>query len=139
MGINEDLQNFINKHKVEKGKPYTNTSIVSPKVSLYIPEESYDEFIKLYSLALTSGILLHFTEKPTEPSQLRVDIDFRFTIPDDKSGIYSSHNSNSSLNDKKIYDRVYTSNNIFKIVESYFNIISCFLKVNEDDAYAYVM
>jgi P4 family phage/plasmid primase-like protien len=139
MGINEDLRSFINKHKVDKGKPYTNTSIGSPKVSLYIPEESYDEFIKIYSLALTSGILLYFTEKPTEPSPLRVDIDFRFTIPDDKSGIYSSHNSNSSLNDKKIYDRVYTSNNIFKIVDAYFKIIGSFLDVKEKDAIAYVM
>ena len=48
MGINEDLRHFINKHKVEKGKPYTNTSIGSPKVSLYIPEESYEKFINLY-------------------------------------------------------------------------------------------
>jgi P4 family phage/plasmid primase-like protien len=139
MGINEDLRSFINKHRVEKGKPFTNTNIGHPKVSLYIPEESYNDFLNIYSLAITSGIALYFTEKPTEPSPLRVDIDFRFTIPDDKSGIYSSHNSNSSLNDKKVYDRVYTSENIFKIVESYFNIISCFLKVNEDDAYAYVM
>ena len=66
MGINEDLRSFINKHKVEKGKPYTNTSIGSPKVSLYIPEESYEKFINLYSLALTSGMALHFTEKPTD-------------------------------------------------------------------------
>ena len=139
MGINEDLRYFINKHKVEKGKPYTNTSIGSPKVSLYIPEDSYDKFINLYSLALTSGVALHFTEKPTIPSPLRVDLDFRFTIPDDKSGIYSSHNSNSSLNDKKVYDRVYTSDNIFKIVDAYFKIINSFLDVKEKDAIAYVM
>ena len=139
MGINEDLRSFINKHKVEKGKPFTNTSIGSPKVSLYIPEESYDKFINLYSLAITSGMALYFTEKPTEPSPLRVDLDFRFTIPDDKSGIYSSHNSNSSLNDKKIYDRVYTSDNVFKIVDAYFSIISSFLDVKEKDALAYVM
>ena len=139
MGINEDLRQFINKHKVEKGKPYTNTSIGSPKVSLYIPEESYEKFINLYSLALTSGVALHFTEKPTIPSPLRVDLDFRFTIPDDKSGIYSSHNSNSSLNDKKVYDRVYTSDNIFRIVDAYFKIISSFLDVKEKDTIAYVM
>lgn len=139
MGINEDLRSFINKHKVEKGKSFTNTSIGSPKVSLYIPEESYEKFINLYSLAITSGMALYFTEKPTEPSPLRVDLDFRFTIPDDKSGIYSSHNSNSSLNDKKIYDRVYTSDNVFKIVDAYFSIISSFLDVKEKDAIAYVM
>jgi P4 family phage/plasmid primase-like protien len=139
MGINEDLRAFINKFKVEKGKSYTNTSIGSPKVSLYIPEENYNEFINLYSLALTNGVSLYFTEKPIEPSPLRVDIDFRFTIPDDKSGIYSSHNSNSSLNDKKKYDRVYTSENIYRIVDSYFNIINKYLNVEDKDAVAYVM
>ena len=38
MGINEDLRSFINKHRVEKVKPFTNTNIGHPKVSLYIPE-----------------------------------------------------------------------------------------------------
>ena len=65
MGINEDLRSFINKHRVEKGKPFTNTNIGHPKVSLYIPEESYNDFLNIYSLAITSGIALYFTEKPT--------------------------------------------------------------------------
>ena len=47
MGINEDLRSFINKYRVEKGKPFTNTSIGSPKVSLNIASENYDEFINL--------------------------------------------------------------------------------------------
>ena len=49
MGINEDLRSFINKYRVEKGKPFTNTSIGAPKVSLNIPEENYDEFINFSS------------------------------------------------------------------------------------------
>ena len=99
MGINEDLRSFINKYRVEKGvKIFTNTSIGLPKVSLNIPDENYDDFLNLYGLAMTNGVPLYFTEKPVEPSPLRVDIDFRFTIPDDKSGLYSSQSSNSSLN-----------------------------------------
>jgi len=139
MGIIEDLRAFINKYKVEKGKSYTNTSIGSPKVSLCIPDDKYDEFINIYSLALTNGVSLYFTEKPLEPSPLRVDIDFRFTIPETKSGIYSSQNSNSSLNDKKKYDRVYTSENIFRIVDGYFNVINQYLNVSEEESIAYVM
>jgi P4 family phage/plasmid primase-like protien len=139
MGINEDLRLFINKYKVEKGKSYTNTSIGFPKVSLCIPNEKYDDFINIYSLAMTNGVPLYFTEKPLEPSPLRVDIDFRFTIPDNKSGIYSSQNSNSSLNDKKKYDRVYTEENIFRIVDGYFNVINQYLDVSEEESIAYVM
>jgi len=140
MGINEDLRSFINKYRVEKGvKIFTNTSIGSPKVSLNIPDENYDEFINLYSLALTNGIPLYFTEKPLEPSPLRVDIDFRFTIPDDKSGIYSSQSSNSSLNNNRKYERLYNDDNIYKIVDSYFNIIAKYLNIADEDKIAYVM
>jgi P4 family phage/plasmid primase-like protien len=139
MGINEDLRSFINKYRVEKGKPYTNTSIGSPKVSLNISNENYDEFINLYSLALTNGVQLYFTEKPLDPSPLRVDIDFRFTIPDDKSGIYSSQTSNSSLNNNKRYERLYSDYNIFKIIDGYYNIISKYLNVTDDNTVAYVM
>jgi hypothetical protein len=140
MGINEDLRSFINKYRVEKGvKIFTNTSIGSPKVSLNIPDENYDEFINLYSLALTNGVPLYFTEKPLEPSPLRVDIDFRFTIPDDKSGIYSSQSSNSSLNNNRKYERLYNDDNIYKIVDSYFNIIAKYLNIADEDKIAYVM
>jgi len=140
MGINEDLRSFINKYRVEKGvKIFTNTSIGSPKVSLNIPDENYEEFINLYSLALTNGVPLYFTEKPLEPSPLRVDIDFRFTIPDDKSGLYSSQSSNSSLNNNKKYERLYGDENIYKIVDSYFSIINKYLNISVEDKIAYVM
>lgn len=139
MGINEDLRSFINKYRVEKGKPFTNTSIGSPKVSLNIASENYDEFINLYSLALTNGIQLYFTEKPLDPSPLRVDIDFRFAIPDDKSGIYSSQTSNSSLNNNKRYERLYNEGHIFKILDGYYNIISKYLNISDENTIAYVM
>jgi len=139
MGINEDLRSFINKYRVEKGKPFTNTSIGAPKVSLNIPDENYEEFINLYSLALTNGVQLYFTEKPLNPSPLRVDIDFRFTIPDDKSGIYSSQTSNSSLNNNKRFERLYEEQHIFKIIEAYYNIISKYLNVTDDNTTAYIM
>ena len=140
MGINEDLRSFINKYRVEKGvKIFTNTSIGLPKVSLNIPDENYDDFLNLYGLAMTNGVPLYFTEKPVEPSPLRVDIDFRFTIPDDKSGLYSSQSSNSSLNNNRKYERLYNDDNIYKIVDSYFNIIAKYLNIADEDKIAYVM
>jgi P4 family phage/plasmid primase-like protien len=139
MGINEELRQFVNKYKVEKGKPYTNTSIGHPKLSLYIPEEKYTEFINIYGLALTNGISLHFTEKPLEPSPLRVDIDFRFIIPEEKSGIYSSHDSDSSCKNIKKYDRVYTETNVYRILDTYFQIINKYMNISDEQNVAYVM
>ena len=68
----EKLKSFILKHKTEKGKPYTNTSIGNPKLSLYIDNNDYDDFINLYSVAVTNGAILHLTEKPIEPSPLKL-------------------------------------------------------------------
>ena len=34
MGITEDFRAFINKYKVDKGKPFTNTSIGNPRISI---------------------------------------------------------------------------------------------------------
>ena len=80
MGIQEELNSFINKHKIEKGKPYSNTSMGNQKACFYIPDEDYDKFLNLYGLALTNGLSLHYTEKPLDPSPLRVDLDFRFPL-----------------------------------------------------------
>ena len=72
----EKFKSFILKHKIEKGKPYTNTSIGNPKIALYIDNDEYDEFLNIYSLAIASGSILHYTEKPIEPSPLRIDLDY---------------------------------------------------------------
>jgi hypothetical protein len=46
---------------------------------------------------------------------------------------------NSSLNSKKKYDRVYTIDNIYNIVNNYFKIINQYLDVPEEANVAYVM
>lgn len=127
MGVQEDLRTFINKYKVDKGKIYTNTSIGNPKVSLNIPDDKYDDFIDIYALAMTSGISLHFTEKPLDPSPLRIDIDFRFAIPENKEGGTSN------------IKRVYNDNHIFNIVNNYFKVINDYIEVSKEQNIAYVM
>ena len=122
----EKFKSFIFKHKVEKGKPYTNTSIGNPKVSLFIDKDEYDEFLNIYSLAIASGSILHYTEKPVEPSPLRVDLDFRFSMLMNESG-------------ETYLQRIYTDEHISKIMNNYFKIINTYLDVSKDDNIGYVM
>jgi len=122
----EKFKQFILKHKVEKGKQYTNTSIGNPKISLYIANDEYEEFLNIYSLSMASGSVLHFTEKPIEPSPLRVDLDFRFTMPINENG-------------ETYIKRMYTDISIFKIIDSYFKIINTYLDIDDAKNIAYVM
>ena len=103
MSAQDKLKTFILRHKIEKGKPFTNTSIGYPKVSLYISDEEYEDFLNIYSLAITNGANLYLTEKPIEPSPLRVDLDFRFPMPVNENGV-------------PYLQRVYTDDNLFKII-----------------------
>jgi len=122
----EKFKSFILKHKVEKGKQYTNTSIGNPKISLFIANDEYDEFLNLYSLAIANGTSLHYTEKPIEPSPLRIDLDFRFSMPINENG-------------EPFIQRLYTDDNVFKIIDNYFKIINTYLDLDDDCNIAYVM
>jgi len=129
MGIQENLNSFIQKYTVTKGKPYTNTSIAHPKKALFIPDEDYNEFIEIYTLAITNGIHLYFTEKPLNPSPLRIDLDFRFLLNNDISEKDSIEN----------YNRIYTKDNIDKIITTYNNIITKYIEIKDEYNLAYVM
>jgi len=124
MGIQEELNLFINKYSVQKGKIYTNTSIGHPKKSLCIPDNEYDEFLRIYGIAITNGIHLHFTEKPLNPSPLRVDLDFRFSL------------INTEDNEIK---RIYTNDNLDRIMFYYNKIITQYLDINENYNLGYLM
>src|SRR6056300_1431257 len=116
MGIYEDLRDFIERYKQERGKPFTHTSIGDPKVSLNIPENCLPNFFKLYKRALRKGHTLYFTEKPFERSILRVDLDFRFSIGEEEKPIY----------------RVYNESHIERIVNSYVSILKNTYKIHEN-------
>ena len=130
MGIREDLNVFITKYKVEKGKPYTNTSLGNPRASIFVPDEDYETFMNLYGLALTNGIDLHYTEKPKDPSPIRIDLDFRF-LKDETS--YDTDGSTKSIK------RVYKSEHIQRIMEGYFDIINKYIDIPKKCNIAYVM
>ena len=126
MTTKNDLRAFINKYKSEKGKPYTNTSIGNPRVSLFIPDDKYDDFLNLYALAITNGVSMFLTEKPLDPSPIRVDLDFRFS-PD--------INTDGSVTLR----RKYTDENIFKIIDNYFKIINTYVEIPDHANVAYIM
>lgn len=121
-----DLRTFLDKFKSEKGKPFSNTSMGIPKVSVNIPADCYDTFLNLYELAITNGVELHLTEKPLDPSPIRVDLDFRFSPDINNEGITKVR-------------RKYEDKNILTIIDCYFKIINTYLDVSDDDNIAYIM
>lgn len=122
-----DLKSFISKYKVEKGKPYTHLCM-GPKMAINIPEEKMKEFYKLYNKAKMKGEKLHYTEKPLNPSPLRVDLDFRFSIKKDEG--------QNLLMERGLY---YTFNNIKNIVMEYYKILEEITEITEENNEVYIM
>lgn len=129
MGVEEDFRNFINTYKItEKGKPYTHTSIGNPKIALNIPNDKIKQFYNLYNNARMNSIPLHLTEKPLDPSPLRVDFDFKFNLK-------------KTENDESIVDRweYYKFEHIITIVEEYFKILSDMVIVSKQEMWVCIM
>ena len=76
----DTFNKYIRQFKCEKGTPYTHTSITDPPISLHIPNDKLDEFYDEYATAIVKGRKMYITEKPENPSPMRVDLDFRFKL-----------------------------------------------------------
>lgn len=72
---------------------------------------------------MVGSLPLHLTEKPTNPSAMRADLDFRFVLP-------------SEVTDRK---RVYTTDHVFRIAKAYFQILHEYLDAPPENFIAYVM
>ena len=72
---------------------------------------------------MVGSLPLHLTEKPTNPSAMRADLDFRFVLP-------------SEVTDRK---RVYTREHVFRIAKAYFQILHEYLDAPPENFIAYVM
>jgi P4 family phage/plasmid primase-like protien len=150
---NDDFYKYLRQFSIKRGQPYTHTSISkrgsNTGMSLNIPTEKLDEFFEKYTRALMRGVPLHLTEKPINPSRMRIDLDFRFMPPenlkeasDDTSSVDSiSVNSKKTDddNDGKIIPRMYTIQHIERILRVYFSILSEFLNLPDDAFVAYIM
>ncbi len=121
--IPEDYKTFLNRWQCKKGQECTHTSIANPKISLHVPDEDNTTFMEKYKSFMLKGVPLHLTEKPKDPSIMRVDLDFRFTLPDDKTKL----------------ERLYTEYQVQTIVKHYCKLIQNYADVPENSLIAYVL
>ena len=113
-----EFRKFLNQFKCEKGQPFTHTSMGKGggAGSYFIPRVRQGEFFEQYTREMIRpGALLHLTERPTDPSPMRTDLDFRFTLPAD--GVIA---------------RSYTRDNIERIVTCYCAVIAEYVQVMPD-------
>ena len=113
----ENFKKQLRLFRCEKGSAYTHTSIDNPKISLCIPDDKIEEFKLLYKNAIVQKIPLHLTEKPTDPSPMRIDLDFRFSMIDPKPAKESP------------LPRMYTATHVQKILLEYFKILFKYLEI----------
>lgn len=77
------LAEFLNLHKAEKGAEYTHTSMGAPfKGSFFIPQLDLSRFYRLYKKVIEEKTKLHLTEKHKDVSPIVIDLDFRFPSSD---------------------------------------------------------
>jgi hypothetical protein len=113
-----EFRKFLNQFKCEKGQPFTHMSMGKGGGAgfYFIPRVRHDEFFEQYTRELVRpGALLHLTELPTDPSPMRTDLDFRFTLPAD--GVIA---------------RCYTRADIERIVACYCTVIAEYVQVMPD-------
>ncbi len=89
MSAMDALSRFLHKHKVERGAPFTHTSLGPPHGSFYIPHVHSDEFYRLYGAAADAGALLHITERHKMLGPVCIDFDFRHLEHDDGKRVYT--------------------------------------------------
>lgn len=118
----DQFKRYINQFRCEKGQPYTHTSIANPQISIHIPKDKANEFNAAYTKAMVMGCSLHMTEKPTDPSPMRADLDYRFVMPESKE-----------------LRRMYTIDDIIRITKMYFDTISMYINAPAEAWTAYVM
>ena len=122
--LSDEYSSFLKKWHSKKGNDYTHTSIAHPKTTLAVPDDQYDEFIEKYKSFMLRGHPLHLTEKPKDPSMLRVDLDFRFPLPEAPSQL----------------ERLYTDFQVQTIVKHYSAVLEEYLALpNRDVLEAFVM
>lgn len=118
-----EFKKFITQFRCKAGELYTHTSIDEPKGSFKLPDEKMSEFYEVYNRALMQGQLIYLTEKPKDPSPMRLDLDFRFSM---------------QVGDSKQLIRKYTDEHIVTILKTYNELLSQYVESKEPWK-AYVM
>jgi P4 family phage/plasmid primase-like protien len=113
----------MNRFRAEKGQGFTHTSIGNPKMSLFVPDDNADEFMAAYKSAKAVNVPLHLTELPTVPSAFRVDLDFKFSLPESS----------------RPRERQYSLEDVHRITKAYFEVLADYLDAPDDAFVTYVM
>lgn len=119
----DDFKRFIARHKSEKGQGFTHTSIGHPRISLFIADDQLADFYAVYKRAMMDNVPMHYTEKPTNPSCFRADLDFKFAMPTGATP----------------RQRLYQPEDVDRITLAYFRILAAFLDADDEQFVAYVM
>jgi P4 family phage/plasmid primase-like protien len=123
----ENFKLYFNTFKCDKKTPYTHTSIGKPSCSLSVPDEKLPEFYQNYHRAMVQGVPLHLTEKPNDPSPMRIDLDYRFNLETQNGAPISN------------IKRLYKDSDTDRIMLTYFKLLASFLDAPEEAWIAYVM
>lgn len=111
------LTAFLHSKKVEKGQPFTHTSLGDPKGSFYVSSEDQDEFFRLYNANFSTS-KLYLTEKHKETGPVLLDFDFRFPVTDEQPPT-----------------RRYTSSHVRAILKIYLDELSKYVDTTGVQAY----
>lgn len=132
MSSMDEFRRYILQYRAEKGKACTHTSIREPAARLYIPDEKLDEFFQMYRKAMVNRVPLHFTEKPTPISPMRVDLDFRFKLHNEGDGLSAPAQPSKLV-------RQYLPSDVKRILKAYFEVLLEYLEVSYESMVAYVL
>jgi len=113
-----EFRKFITQFRCKQGEAYTHTSIDDPRGSFKIPDDKLKDFYDIYNRSMMQGTLLYMTEKPTDPSPMRLDLDFRF--------------SNDNGTEIK---RKYTNDDIIRILNAYNTLLSEYIETSDWKVY----
>ena len=113
------LAEFLAKHKSEKGKSSTHTSLPPNAGKYIIKDDEYDEFLGLYYEEFKKGTKMYYTEQHCEFGPLLIDLDFKFPM---EIGL----------------QRKYSNDLIKRIIMLWNNEIGKYIDIAKDEIYAYV-
>lgn len=111
------------------GRSYTHTSngdTGNTKIAIEVPDDQYEDFMKEYSLSKAKGEKLFMIEKPSDPSLLRVDLDFRF----EPIKIRDEQNETNEINVLDV-ERYVPEKSVKNIIKSYFQVLKKVLSIDD--------
>jgi len=112
------LNQFLNQYKTTE-KDFTHTWLGYPKASYNIPDDKMSELFELlHQRIFIDKKEAYLTERPCQPANLKIDLDFRYQMDVDH--------------------RQHTPEIILEIVQLYNQVITEYLEVNEEQLKAYV-